>query len=75
MGSKMMKFQNKRVRGRGQWCVFLCVTWSSLYRAKYVTRLKLVEGKFGKEEKVFDKVSGFINGFFVFQPKEENLRL
>ena len=25
-----------------------CVAWSSLYRAKHVTRLELVEGKFSK---------------------------
>ena len=25
-------------------CVFLCVAWSSLYKAKYVTKWDLVEG-------------------------------
>ena len=38
---------------------------SSLYRAKYVTRLELVEGK------VFDKVSGFISGFLFFSQKKK----
>ena len=41
-----VKFQNiGDERGDGSpWCV----AWSSLYRAKHVTRLELVEGKFSK---------------------------
>ena len=43
-----MEFQNiKDKRGMNpppSWCV----AWSSLYRAKYETRLELVEGKFSK---------------------------
>ena len=48
MGSKMMKFQNKRVREGWIVVCVICITWSSLYSAKYVTRLKLVEGKIRK---------------------------
>ena len=70
MGSKKMKFQNKRVRER--WIV-VCqyVAWSSSYRAKYITRLELVEGKFSKLGKVFDKVSDFISEILVFSQKKK----
>ena len=45
MGSKMMKFQNIENERDGQWSVSALVT---LYRAKYITRLELVEVKIGK---------------------------
>ena len=43
VAAKWTKFQNKGWK-RARWCV----AWSSLYRAKHVTRLELVEGKFSK---------------------------
>ena len=47
IGSKMMIFQNKRVRER---LIVGCfsMAWSSLYKTNYVTKLELVEGKFSK---------------------------
>ena len=58
-----VKFQNigderedQRGGGGSPWCV----AWSSLYRAKHVTRSKLVEGKLSKSGKNFDKVSGLL---------------
>ena len=46
MAAKWIEFQNiKDERGMDP---SLCVAWSSLYRAKCVTRLELVEGKFSK---------------------------
>ena len=64
-----MEFQNiEDERGMDP---FQCVAWSSLYRAKYVTRSELVEGKFSKEGKFFDKVSGFISGILIFSQKKK----
>ena len=39
---------SKLLRMREGWIPLWCVAWSSLYRAKYVTRLELVERKFSK---------------------------
>ena len=65
-----VKFQNiGDERGDGSpWCV----AWSSLYRVKHVTRLKLVEGKFSKEGKIFDKVSGFISEILFFSQMKQS---
>ena len=41
--AKWMKFQNNGWERAG-WCM----AWSSLYKAKHVTRLELVERKFSK---------------------------
>ena len=72
MAAKWIEFQNiEDERERDGWCPLICVAWSSLYRAKYVTRLELVEGKFSNEGKVFDKVSGFISGFLFFSQKKK----
>ena len=46
-------------------CVGRVVAWSFLYRAKYVTRLELVEGKNSKERKVFGKTSDFLSWFLI----------
>ena len=59
------------MRERDGLCPLICVAWSSLYRAKYVTRLELVEGKFSNEGKGFDKVSGFISWFLFFSQKKK----
>ena len=55
MSSKMMKFQNIEDERVSIWwvmgvlcCVERVVAWSSLYRAKYVTKFELVEGKISK---------------------------
>ena len=48
MGSKMMKFHNKRVWERWVMVPLVCVAWFALYRVKYVIRLELVEGKIRK---------------------------
>ena len=47
------------------------MAWSSLYKAKHVTRLELVERKFSKKEKIFDKVSGLIIGILFFSQKKK----
>ena len=47
------------------------MTWYFLYRAKHVTRLELVEGKFSEKGKIFDKVSGLIIGILFFSQKKK----
>ena len=66
VAAKWMKFQNKGWE-RVKWCV----TWYFLYRAKHVTRLELVEGKFSEKGKIFDKVSGFISEILFFSQKKK----
>ena len=67
-----VKFQNiGDERGDPSWCV----AWSTLYRAKHVSRLELVEGKVSKQGKIFDKVSGFISGILFFSQNKQSQRL
>ena len=52
-----------------------CMAWSSLYRAKTVTRLELFEEKISKWGKVFRKMSDFFNWFLVFSWKKTAVQL
>ena len=51
-----------------------CIAWSSLYRAKIVTRLEFVEEKIIKWGKVFRKMNDFINWFLIFSQKKKILK-